>query len=293
MGDSSRVAAIWSEITACAEREHARVTLRHVCLACVQHLDVDAAAVSLAGRSPRLRQATVASDPLGDELEELQATLGEGPGMDALNEDGLVLVEDLTSAGSSGRWPVFAPAAAQRGVRAMFAVPIVSGAVSLGVIDLYRTRSGTLTGDQLDSAFAYADAALVLALEGGNGEGAPAKETIDELFTERRVEVHQATGMISVQLGLNVTDALARLRAHAYATDSRLSDVAAEVVARRLRFTADGPGTRSAPAVGDGATSEDSDVSPGNGGPADSGDRPKRACGPQPEGQEDRRKDGA
>ncbi|MFD0630267.1 ANTAR domain-containing protein [Catenulispora yoronensis] len=51
-----------------------------------------------------------------------------------------------------------------------------------------------------------------------------------------RAEVHQATGMISVQLGVSLAEALVRLRAHAWAADRLLADVAADVVARRLRF---------------------------------------------------------
>jgi hypothetical protein len=51
--------------------------------------------------------------------------------------------------------------------------------------------------------------------------------------------VHQATGMITVQLGVSMAVALVRLRAHAYAHDRRLRDVAADVVARRLRFDPD------------------------------------------------------
>ena len=51
-----------------------------------------------------------------------------------------------------------------------------------------------------------------------------------------RAEVHQATGMVSVQLGVSLAEALVRLRAHAWAEDRLLADVAADVVARRLRF---------------------------------------------------------
>jgi hypothetical protein len=53
-------------------------------------------------------------------------------------------------------------------------------------------------------------------------------------------EVHQATGMISVQLGVTATVALIRLRAYAYANDRALREVAGDVVARRLRFHPDG-----------------------------------------------------
>jgi hypothetical protein len=48
--------------------------------------------------------------------------------------------------------------------------------------------------------------------------------------------VHQATGMISVQLGVSLAEALLRLRAHAYGQDRPVADVAADVVGRRMRF---------------------------------------------------------
>jgi AmiR/NasT family two-component response regulator len=51
-----------------------------------------------------------------------------------------------------------------------------------------------------------------------------------------RVEIDQATGMLTVQLGVSAGEAFARLRAYAYSRDRRLADVAGDIVARRLRL---------------------------------------------------------
>jgi hypothetical protein len=51
-----------------------------------------------------------------------------------------------------------------------------------------------------------------------------------------RGAVHQASGMISEQLGIGIADALVRLRAHAYAEGRKVDAVAADVVARVLRI---------------------------------------------------------
>jgi AmiR/NasT family two-component response regulator len=59
-----------------------------------------------------------------------------------------------------------------------------------------------------------------------------------------RAEVYQATGMISVQLGVSLEEALVRLRAHAFAASTPLDDVAGNVVSRLLRFDPD-PGIAS------------------------------------------------
>jgi hypothetical protein len=42
--------------------------------------------------------------------------------------------------------------------------------------------------------------------------------------------------MVSVQQGISVTEALIRLRAHAFSNDRLLADVAQDVIARRLRL---------------------------------------------------------
>ena len=52
-----------------------------------------------------------------------------------------------------------------------------------------------------------------------------------------RARVHQATGMVVAQLHISPDDALALLRAHAFAHDSTLAAIAATVVQeRRLDF---------------------------------------------------------
>ncbi len=50
--------------------------------------------------------------------------------------------------------------------------------------------------------------------------------------------VHQATGMVAAQLEVSVGQALVRLRAYAFGNDRPLTDVARDVVARKLRFDA-------------------------------------------------------
>jgi hypothetical protein len=196
-----------------------------------------AAAAVMLSASPR--ETLYASDPLAGEMEELTLTLGEGPGVDALTS-GPALVADLSTPDCVARWPVFAPAAVHAGVRAVFALPLQVGAVRLGVLDLYRAQPGELDREQLADALVLADTACALLLDAEvererprlNG-GAP------EPAGSSQPEVHQATGMITVQLGVSMAVALIRLRAHAYAHDRRLRDVARDVVARRLRFDPD------------------------------------------------------
>ena len=61
-----------------------------------------------------------------------------------------------------------------------------------------------------------------------------------QLASLERVEVYQATGMIMGQLGVDSAEALVRLRAYAFAHDRSPSEVAWDVVERRLALDADG-----------------------------------------------------
>ncbi len=77
-------------------------------------------------------------------------------------------------------------------------------------------------------------AALMLALHADRAR--PAAEDEGDAVLVGRPEVHQATGMVLAQMGISARDALARMRAHAFVTGALLSDVAADIVGRRLWF---------------------------------------------------------
>jgi hypothetical protein len=121
-------------------------------------------------------------------------------------------------------------------VHAIFAFPLQVGAVRIGVLDLYRDTPGHLTTLELADAEAFADAATVLLLYLQDHPGPDGEPTALTGPIDSRAEVHQATGMITVQLGISLTEALLRLRAHAYDSGQSVTDVAADVVGRRLHF---------------------------------------------------------
>jgi GAF domain len=171
-------------------------------------------------------------------IEQVQFMLGEGPCVDAHRQGRPVLEADLAGAGS-GRWAAFAEPVAAAGVGAVFGFPLRVGAARLGALNLYRDQPGDLTDDQHADALVLADVAaeVILLLQAR----APAGTLADELArsADLHLVVHQAAGMVAVQLGIRVADALVRLRAHAFAYDRPLRDVADDVVARRLRFDTD------------------------------------------------------
>ena len=209
-----------------------------ICRACVDGLDVDGAAISLltAGAA---RQTLAATDAVAELLEDLQFTFNEGACMEAARTGNPVLVGDLRHSGEVERWPMFAAAVMERSaVRAVFALPLQWGAVNLGVLDLYRLQPGALDDGQLRDAIAAADAAALMMLGLRTDPDQGGVDWLDHAVAHR-AEIHQAAGMVSVQLDVTTDEALARMRAHAFVHDRLLIDVACDVVARRLMFTED------------------------------------------------------
>jgi GAF domain-containing protein len=168
-------------------------------------------------------------------MEELQFTLGEGPCVEASATGRPVLQPDLARTGPA-RWPGFCAGALEAGIAAIFALPLRVGGVRLGVLDLYRDRPGELGGDELADALSFADAATSVLLHlHAQADGAGA-ELASIPIIEDRAEVHQAAGMVSVQAGVSLGEAMVLLRAGAFATERPVLDLARDVVARVVTF---------------------------------------------------------
>jgi hypothetical protein len=210
------------------------VSIGLLCETAVDRLDVSGATLTVDPGSgwPETRYAT---DALGAGLAELQLTVGEGPCVDAERGGGPVLVTDLDAPGTQLRWPLFTPLAVDAGARALFAFPLCVGAIRAGVLALHRAQAGSLEPAKLTDALALAGLALRLLLDEQADRRAGSADRADGLPLHDP-QVHQATGMISGQLGVGMEEAFARLRARAFAGQRPLAELAADVVARRLRF---------------------------------------------------------
>ena len=179
-------------------------------------------------------------------IDELQFTFGEGPSIDAHRDGGPVVEPDLAQPDVE-RWPAFAPRAVRAGVLAVCAFPLVVGAARVGAIHLYRDRTGPLDAEQHADALVLAAVAAreVLAAQSAASRSVDLIGPLDNDLALPRLPlvVHQASGMVAVQLGVPVDEALLRIRARAFGEDRAVSGLAADIVARRLRFhdTDDGP----------------------------------------------------
>lgn len=224
-----------------------------LCAACVQLLDVDGASISFT--SGGTMQGTFgSSNQLSRTLDELQFTYGEGPCLDAVAQRRPVLAPHLDGPGEV-RWPGLTQALLGHGVRAVFALPVAVASTAIGALDLYRRSSGPLDDAAMTGGVWAAELAALPLLdlmssdtdwdEAANGLGG-----WDQLASLERVEVYQATGMIVAALQVSPADALVRLRAHAISRSLTASDVAYQILDRRLVLDADewhGPGDHGGP----------------------------------------------
>ncbi|HEV2636053.1 MAG TPA: ANTAR domain-containing protein [Actinocrinis sp.] len=176
-------------------------------------------------------------------VEDLQLTLGEGPGIEAGRTKAMVSVPDLVRIPHQ-RWPGLAAEAVGLVARAVFCFPVGLGAIGLGVLTAVRLTPGPLTGGQVEDARALADALAVRALDDGGRHLDGRHPNSSHALT--RAEVHQATGMLSVQLAVSLPDALLRLRAHAYSSGHPLTEICQDIVDRRLRLGPHGEGATPA-----------------------------------------------
>jgi hypothetical protein len=227
---------------ALAGDDRGRELADRLCGACVELLAIDGAALSIV-QDGAIARSFGSSNTLSRELDELQFTYGEGPCVEVGREGSRVLVADLEDGGGD-RWPAFAAAAIQRGVRAVFAFPVSVASVHVGVLDLYRDRSGDLDAIAVAGSLLAAELASLPLMDLISGDldaavAEPSSSAYRELTLLTRVEVYQATGMLIAQLDVGPAEALVRLRGYAFAHDRDVNEVAWEIVERKLHLEGD------------------------------------------------------
>lgn len=215
-----------------------------MCTTAARLTGVDGAAVAVLTTSTQ-RELVYATDPLAQNIDELQFTLGEGPCLDAYLRDRPQLFPHLETSADAARWPAFALDAMDLGVQAVFAFPVPGQKRPLGVLELYRRTAGELDDAQHETASVCAAAVGqtlranwdAVATRAGSVEVVLESAEFDgrgsfDPFT--RSQVYVAAGMVAVQLAVGVDEAVDRLRAHAYATAQSVTTLSSDIIARRV-----------------------------------------------------------
>ncbi|MEU4194205.1 ANTAR domain-containing protein [Kribbella sp. NPDC026611] len=197
--------------------------------ACRELLAADGASITV-DASPANRVTIAATDPMAARLEDLENVLGEGPchlAYEAAEPVAVQLDSELDM-----RWPEFARCALEAvGPVTIRCFPIHPAGRPFGVLSSY-VSDGRALAEGVPGAQFLADALGVTLLRDLPAVDRP---NMHDAWSPQGV-VDLATGMVADQLEVTTDDALALLRARAYASDKPLTTVADYVVARRLHF---------------------------------------------------------
>jgi len=198
---------------------------------CAGLLDVSAAGLLLADPRGVLHVLAASSERIHD-LEVFQVEREDGPCRDSYLSGEAVSVPDLVAAGE--RWPLFVPAALEAGFASVHALPMRRRGLKLGTLGLFGTTVGELNDEDLSLGQALADVASVALVQDRAVTDREALNAQLQSALTSRVVLEQAKGLLAQQGDLDMVGAFQVLRRYCRDHDLRLTDVARDVVGRRL-----------------------------------------------------------
>ena len=220
-------AGLLSRLTQVVATTPPDVPLTHrLCLALAQVSGLDGGTMTVGYTAPA-RTMLCATDDVAARIEELQEFSREGPGLDAhrLGEAVYARTDDIDRC-----WPMLAQSFPEDlELSCLVAAPMKPATEVLGVVALYGAPGSALR--LRIEEFQFLADAIGIAVLGGFERS----DGTDELWSARDL-LNQAVGMVVAQLAIHPADAIAVLRAHAFAHEATLGTIAAQVVQRSLVF---------------------------------------------------------
>lgn len=183
------------------------------------------ASVALTLTDPDHGQLSVASsDEPSRAAQDLEFVLGEGPAHDA--SVGGCLISAAGRAIES-RWPAYGPALTSLGIHEVLTAPLRTEGSCIGALAAFDPGDGPVAAETLT---VIADALTRTVLLGPDAD--------PELYedADHRDCVQQAAGILSVQAGRRVQDALAMIKARAFADGQPPDAIAVQILRGTLKL---------------------------------------------------------
>jgi GAF domain-containing protein len=165
-------------------------------------------------------------DP-GRSLERCEQELGDGPCVQAMTLDRVVLTEDLAA---DARWPALIDALPDQRIRALVGVPVRIYGAPVGAVDVYRDEPGGWSESEIRGLEAYGKLIETFLIAGLQ---AREREQLTEQLQralDNRVVIERAVGVIMARNGLDAVAAFNILRSRARSRRCRVVDVALELL---------------------------------------------------------------
>lgn len=184
---------------------------------------------------------SVHTDPLVVEIDGLQQMTGEGPCLDAIDQQTTIYAEDLAD---DGRWPTFGPEAAAAGTRCALAFHLYSDG-TLGALNLYARYPRAFGATDRAKGLIFATLSG-LALGGAHSHEDEDRraDNLNQALATREL-IGQAQGILMERERITSDQAFDILRRASQHLNIRLREVAQELV-----DTGDRPATRPSPRPG-------------------------------------------
>lgn len=163
-------------------------------------------------------------------LEAAQEETGEGPCVDSLMHNEVVLTNDLSK---DPRWPLLRAQVEGIGVKAVLGIPLRLGLAAVGSLNVYRSEPWEWGPSDIEAIGAHGQiieellAAAMLAQRQHTLVG----QLTDAL--KNRVVIERAVGVVVAARQLDTVPAFNELRALARRRRVRVADLATQVVAAR------------------------------------------------------------
>ncbi len=200
---------------------------------CVTLFDAVASGILLLSPAGHL-EVIVSTSERSELVSLMQLRVGEGPCVESVDTGAVVSVSDIAEV--AHRWPAFAEAARASGYASIHAIPMRLRHSTIGSLNLFRDRTGSMNTADAIAAQALADVATISILQQRLAEESEIAQSQLQRALDSRVIIEQAKGFLAQRRGLDMDAAFTLIRSHARSTQSRLGDVAADVIADRIRL---------------------------------------------------------
>lgn len=200
---------------------------------CVEILDTAAVGILLADAEGKLR-AVAASSEQAHLLELFQLQTDQGPCMEAFATGNPVSHTELHAA--TERWPRFTPYAIRAGYDSVYAIPLRLRGEIIGALNLFRSEPGELAEGDIALARALADLASITILQTQAAFEARRRDKQLQHALDSRVIIEQAKGMLAEYAHIDMPTAFDHIRTRARDTNTKLTDLATQIVERRLNL---------------------------------------------------------
>jgi len=208
-----------------AEETLPAVLERVVSLACTAIEACDYASVTWMNQDQP--ETIVCTNPLAEQIDAAQYAGDAGPCLSAFRDRAVRSVPSMTDGES---WPLFREAAITRGVQSSLSLPLGTGEVQLGALNLYGRQHHAFNSVAPDAALLFAKQAAAAVWSARTQEGT--RRVIDNLETalESREVIGTAKGIIMANEKVTGEEAFAIVVRASQHRNIKLRDIALEVI---------------------------------------------------------------